>query len=169
MKNQLLVGLCSLVLSATLLATPIPDGSSADCLPDGDSTTLCFPADWDGPTAPAHYSFVDGSATAHESDASGSQDMGAGSHDGGDPGEICVKVTNNGGDLAGPNGVTQNGGDEGDCIEVFVKFKLRYKATICDGVELEPGEEPPAGASCYQAWRTRSVTTKDEAQSLCPC
>ena len=53
---------------------------------------------------------------------------------GGGVSEICI--TNTDGNLEGPNGVVQNGGGEGDCIEVMMCWRYSY---VHPGANFEIG------------------------------
>ena len=43
--------------------------------------------------------------------------------------KVSAEITNCGGDLKGPDGSTQNGGPEGDCIEVYLEITVQVFST----------------------------------------
>jgi RHS repeat-associated protein len=71
----------------------------------------------------------------------------------------CTTISNSGGSLSGPNGVPQNGGVEGDCIEVDVTLKIRGPGG--QGLSLGP-----------VGWTSASGGTVEHDKGtvdVCPC
>lgn len=93
------------------------------CVPDGGSTTITLPRPSlpaDLPGAPSGNFWAGTSPGAEEHDDTSPNDaMGKATPDA-TGNSASVDVTNTGGNLKGPNGTVQNGGSEGDCIEVRI-------------------------------------------------
>jgi len=112
----------------SMLAPLMPAGSAgapgSDCVEDGSAVSVCVDL-----IVPEDMGL---SATAWEDDFFFDDPMGACSITplGDGVFSACVEVTNNDGDLSGPNGEIQNGFGEGDCIDVTIKAVLVYDWSV---------------------------------------
>ena len=118
-----------------LLASLVLPAAAEDCIPPGGSEAVSF----DRPSllspgipTSAGWAPNEGSPKAYDQDLLRNDPLGAGVPSRGvNPGSSAsVTITNQGGSLAGPNGVVQNGFWEGDCLEVFMCWEYRYKAKV---------------------------------------
>lgn len=152
MKKQLAaLFLTASIASAAVLTEP--------CVPDGDTNNVELEADLTDPGTPPGAEVIPGSGQGMESDPLSDDPLGAATETtSGSSTTFDVPITNTGGVLSGPNGVPQNGGAEGDCIEVFVKYKIRYKVKVCG----------PEGGACWDEWREAERTIKPPKE-VCPC
>lgn len=156
MKNLILsLALTVSIAGAAVLGEP--------CIPDGDTQDVDFTTNED---------VVPGSGEGMESDLGSDDALGSATEtsSGGNT-TFSVPITNNGGTLSGPNGVPQNGGTEGDCIEVYVKFKIRYKVKVCNGTPVTTGGDGPGDSSaedCWEEWREKEAEFS-EPKEICPC
>jgi hypothetical protein len=157
-------------LAAFLLTASIAGAAALTepCIPDGATHDIKFKANVTDPGFPPGSEVVPGSGSGVESDPVGGDDPlgGASETTSGDCTSFTVPITNDGGVLSGPNGTAQNGGAEGDCIEVYVKYKIRYKVKVC---EDEPtGVDNSQPVDCWYEWRTeeREISPPKE---ICPC
>lgn len=143
-------------------ATPDPARPSArggvvamsDCIPDGGTGTLCtqkkLPDDWSL------------SASAEENDTFSDDPLGEPTITSHGDGlfTICITITNDGGDLSGPNGVVQNGLGEGDCIEVDLEVTTTNPAS--GGYTI-----PIIGGGRNASTAVKQTTT--HSKEFCPC
>lgn len=109
--------------------------SVAFCASAWSQVTVC-----DGETTQICSSIVAGGSTnvtanAEEVDPISNDPLGEPTivSDGGNAYVICVGISNDGGDLSGPNGEVQNGFGEGDCIEVQLEIFITITTTITIG------------------------------------
>lgn len=99
--------------------------SAVVCVAAGGSTTVTGTRPKDPPAGTGNQSQWDKNpphAEEHDSTSS-NDDMGEATENPSNPQEASAQVSNTGGNLSGPNGKTQNGGAEGDCIEVIITWK----------------------------------------------
>lgn len=73
---------------------------------------------------------------------------------------LCLTISNDGGELSGPNGIVQNEGGEGDCIEVYIKTTFGFQTTISATGPLG------IGASITTA---TTDSSKSSSKMMCPC
>ncbi len=109
-----------------LLAPLLFIGIALPCVPDGGSGTVTLPRPRlpsAPPNAPGGSSWSSDAPAAEEHDDASPNDPMGDATPSSDGNSASVPVTNTGGNLQGPNGVTQNGGAEGDCIEVAICWK----------------------------------------------
>ena len=155
MKNLIL----SLVLTVSIAGAAV---LGEPCIPDGDTHNVDFTTD---------SNVVPGSGEGMESDIGPDDELGSATEtsSGGNT-TFSVPITNNGGVLSGPNGVPQNGGAEGDCIEVYVTFKIRYKVKVCNETPVTVGGDGPESSSedCWEEWREKEAEFS-EPKTVCPC
>jgi hypothetical protein len=95
--------------------------------PSIPSSGMDTTAQWDNPGTPTKEEGVP-AVFEHDSlspnDAMGTPEATA------SPDEVNVKIKNEGGKLSGPNGDIVNGGLEGSCIEVQVRWTYWYQKTV---------------------------------------
>ncbi len=160
-------------LAAFLLTASIAGAAvlTEPCIPDGDTHDITFKTDLTEPGTPPGSEVIPGSGQGMESDVPGSDDpLGpAGDNSTGGSTTFTLPITNVGGVLSGPNGTPQNGGTEGDCIEVYVKYKIRYKVKVCDGdpTQVDSGESSGSG-ECWYEWREEEREFSPPKE-VCPC
>lgn len=146
-----------LVLAAAVLAVAGSfQASRAECLPKGQCKTVCkeFVA---GPDAVL-------TGSLFESDREGPDDnMGdvSFSNLGGGKWLACATVCNEGGSLKGPDGQAENGGSEGDCIEVFIDVDVGI------GAGTSGAYIPPYGAIAQAV--VASMNIQSQTFWLCDC
>lgn len=132
------------------------------CVSDGTSESITFttpdlPADSGGLTP-------DTQPTMWEDDVFSDDFMGAATSS--SPGSATGTVTNSGGDLFGPRGGDQNGGLEGDCIEVKMCWDYEH---YVPAISL-PVEHPIHGLiwmTIDAHFETRKICT-DPPEVVCP-
>jgi hypothetical protein len=156
---------------------------SVPCLRHGEIRNVTFSTDLTEFGTPTTAQIVPGSARGMEYDYGYDDDLGPatmstvggttvnGATAGGTT-TFTVPIENKGGSLYGPNGVLANGGTEGPCIEVYVKFKIRYRATVCNSTTTTAevgGVGGGTGSSiCWEVWRYRTMSLSPP-KSVCPC
>ena len=169
------IALAALTLQGTTAATSTSTGG-ADCLADGYTRTICWTIDLTAPGNVVGTSIVPGSVTGFESDYGFDDPLGHGTLNGND---ICIAITNNGGDLSGPNGAVQSGSSEG-CLEVYLRYEVRWQVQRCSGggpgftlgaTVMGNGGTIGLGSSgatrCWMEWEGEFRTTGTE--SVCAC
>ena len=149
----------SFLATALFVAVPFALGMpTSECVPDPGSLDVCFDVDVTGAGFPPGSTVVPGSVMGCEDDTLTPDDpLGAGTYDSASD-EVCIEISNTNGRLSGPNGTGQNGGAEGDCIEVFVKYKVQYQVEVCPA----DGNGP-----CWNEWREGDIETVPT--EVCPC
>jgi len=160
------------VFTLVIPALALPAGNP--CIPDGGSQTY----DADRPDSPdpngEWVSNGTGDPKAYDEDVALDDEMGA-ADPGSDPSTVTVEVSNDGGDISGPNGNTVNGGTDGPCAEVYIEWTYRVKHTInfhwTGSTQFEPGgigggqEYGFATSFSFYTYHTvRTGTTE-----ACPC
>ncbi len=90
------------------------------CVSDGSSGTVTFTQ----PALPSGDTWEPTTPEMMEDDVVSDDSMGPATSTG--SGTATGTVTNSGGDLFGPRGGDQNGGTEGDCIEVKMCWKYKH-------------------------------------------
>ena len=178
MKSFIALALFALPLAAS------GDGG-VPCIPDGTTRAVDFdlPAPGsDGVTAPAPDAkpwgggspFQWASDKSHPTEAKDA-DTWSPDDDMGDAkaadGKVSVPIQNKDGKLSGPNGEVQNGGTEGDCIEVYVEvsYKVWTQKIRTFGIDITPGGLGIKGTETeitYE-WVWHTYTTKEK--EVCPC
>jgi hypothetical protein len=87
------------------------------------------------------------------------------------PGSVAhtatVEIENKSGVLSGPNGKQQNGGVEGDCIEVYCGWSYRYQATVQKCVQVAP--QGIGGSQCEEVTVWRIGFKFSQTKTVCPC
>ncbi|MBM3978233.1 MAG: hypothetical protein FJ299_14760 [Planctomycetes bacterium] len=149
--------------------------ASEPCIPLGGTSDVEFDRpdiDADNMPADAEWKDGDGNPQAFDADTWSPDDpMGKGmSSDGGET--VEVPVTNNGGHLFGPaNHSPIEGGLEGDCIEVYVRWSFRFKVqvSVTTGVKYEVDGVGGSGSvtQTVTIWQTGHVY--DGPKEVCPC
>lgn len=161
-------GLTAALLLAPLAAPPVPT-----CVPKGGSVDVgpfTPNSDYDG--APTSLQPVgNGNPQGFEDDSFSDDEMGSATPQAG--GGATVKVSCSAdGKLSGPNGEVQNGGSEGDCIEVTVKWKYKYKIIEVTAVEgsalLELLGLSITSSIHVEKWRMITISSKEKIE-VCPC
>lgn len=156
------------------LASPQQPGSQSeglggrDCVPDGQTTPVSFPRpELDQPGVPvdAQWAPGGGAPSAWEKDSFTPDDPMPTAPGTGDPAE--VPVGNAGGKLKDGNGKTQNGGTEGDCIEVYVEWTYLYPVKVNRGGAIRIGGATWSKNRCLQVWESGKLRSK--VRQVCPC
>jgi len=172
MKSTLLLPLLA-AFALPPAPTPPGDCQPGQCIPDGDSCQVCHSAHF--PQLPEN-GWVEGGPEGQEledDDTSCDDAMGMTevtctptepTETSGFDCTSCGTVTNEGGELKGPNGVTQNGFPEGDCIEVKVEIKVKY----CQW-NLVPSVFGPLGSGYLKVTCNDQKSTSDPVNDICPC
>lgn len=171
-----------------LLASLVLPAAADDCIPPGQSQEVSFERPSllsPGLPTTAGWAPFEGNPKAYDQDLLRNDPLGPAVPSGGpNPGTFAsVTITNQGGSLSGPNGMVQTGFWEGDCLEVFVCWEYRYKATVrrCTGQStqsrLQVGEGGVGGSmgsgssssSCveYEVWMKGVVCSG--VQDVCAC
>lgn len=150
--------------------------SAAPCVPAGGSTAPTFDRPPLGePGDPVDAEWVDGDPSANddsgapqafEEDLVSDDPMGAAVPSAGGA-QASVPVDNRGGDLSGPNGTDQNGGGEGDCIEVYVEWTYRYPVTVTYGRKLSLWGADVGETYTVVIWREGKKRSR--VKEVCPC
>ncbi|MFT7462137.1 MAG: hypothetical protein ACI9EF_000474 [Pseudohongiellaceae bacterium] len=128
--------------------------TASGCIADGESQSVCVsmkvPESWGV------------SASAKEKDALFDDPLGSPSLFFLRPGVLfaCITITNDGGDLSGPNGEVQTGAVEGDCIEVDITMTVTSPRSF--GFTL-----PLIGGGISFSGGTHD--SKTESQIVCAC
>lgn len=168
---------CSSGFLASFFLLSVSGGVIADmptdpCVDDG----YCWFMEFERPPLPAvgdpANAQYNGEAWAYEEDSGGASDDGLGEADNADYDDPHtpenesaenqgVNICNDGGDLArGVNGEPQNGGLEGDCIEVYIRWTYTY--TAWEAEQVNDGK-----------WVIVEVLRKGyksaPAREICPC
>ena len=168
-----LLAMAALALQSDTAATSTSGG---DCLDDGDTRTLCWTIDLTAPGEVVGTSIVPGSVTGFEYDWGSDDALGDGTLNGN---EICIVISNDGGDLSGPNGTVQSGASEG-CLEVYLSYEVRWQVQRCSGgypgltiggtVRGNGGTIGLGGSGptrCWMEWEGETRTTG--VVSVCAC
>lgn len=135
------------------------------CVPDGTKVTVHATR----PTNPPAGTWTSTAPEMEEADMTDPDDpMGDASIT--STGDTSGGVTNSGGDLFGKTGGDQNGGTEGDCIDV--RFCWEYTYFVPAGWYPVPGlVDPETGQGVYQYvhahWETDWHCS--DIQEVCPC
>lgn len=91
------------------------------------------------------------------------------------PTTASVIISNFNGDLSGPNGVTVNGGTDGDCIEVYMRWTYLYQETVTHTTISEFEFKPGGMGSGSGTSQSTSVTYWRAGykfsckKDVCPC
>jgi len=158
-----------------LCSATLPQGGAVPCVPEGGCVVVEWPNWATAPNVPTSARPLDNQGIdGHESDPiTPDDDLGSGAWKTDANGNTypTLEICNRGGSLSGPNGKDQNGGFEGDCIEVSVTFRIAYKVTITSGLtaHLAPGGVGTSSTASvtYEIWiRT---TIESEVKEVCPC
>lgn len=149
-----LVGSFLLMPSGVVLADP-------PCVPEGGEVAV----DFSNPDVGPDDTIDSAEGMEHDvcfDDEMGDAQVGTGSG-------TTLMVGNKGGSLSGPNGQSQNGGAEGDCIEVYVVWKITR--VITHTVTYAHFEFMGVhGATTTITWRTYEVYyIRSGIQDVCPC
>ncbi|MFN0204918.1 MAG: hypothetical protein ACKVS6_01230 [Planctomycetota bacterium] len=165
---SLLRGVTAAFLLFPLAAVPAPP-----CVPKGGSVDVGpFTPNDDYDGAPTSLQPV-GNATpqAFEDDHLRDDEMGAATPQAGGGTTVQVSCSADG-KLSGPNGEVQNGGAEGDCIEVIVKWKYKYKIVDITAVQgsalLEILGLSFTSSIHVEKWRKITISSKEKIE-VCPC
>ncbi|MBI4879266.1 MAG: hypothetical protein HY812_06350 [Planctomycetes bacterium] len=147
---------------AALMLLP-PGAALADppCVPEGGEVAVDFSNPDVGPD-----DAID-SAQGYEHDVFSDDEMGQAEL--GTGSGTTLKVGNKGGSLSGPNGQSMNGGTEGDCIEVYVEWKVRR--TVTHTLTYMHFDLPGIhGTTETITWRTYEIYyIRSGVQDVCPC
>jgi hypothetical protein len=154
------------LLLMTLTAASIP------CIPDGETSVINVtpPAvGGTGASQPAEWADGSGQQPAvapkiFENDPLHDDQMGDGDWANG---EVQIPITNTGGTLSGPNGEGQNGGTEGDCIEVYPKIPYWYQVTVTETWGYSIFGASVGSSETKLVWRLGWFTMPDS--QVCPC
>ncbi len=144
-----------------------------DCVPEGKTKNYTFEIDMQQSGMPVNATIVPGSCTGWDKDYFTADDyLGRATFT--KPNKITVPIENKAGKLSGPNGVSQNGGTEGDCIEVYVRFLIQYQVTVCyrrgSTVSHGHGGSSNSEEECWTEWRRAWWTdSKSSPKEVCPC
>jgi len=163
-------GAALLLISAAVASIAMGE----DCIPENKTVNVEFQDTLIDDGIPTSAEMVEDTATAMEADPLDDDEMGAADQtdNGGGSVSFSVPIENKGGHLSGPNGEVQNGFGEGDCIEVYVKVKIRFKKIVCEtgAVTVEPGGIGGSfgGSSCKEVWDSMWVRT-NQTKQVCPC
>ena len=159
--------LMSLALSVSIASAAV---LTEPCIPDGGILNIEFEADLSAPGIPPGAQIVPGSGEGMEADIGADDELGSATEVVTGRGTtFSVPITNHDGILSGPNGVAQNGGSEGDCIEVYVTYQIRYIVEVCDeGPGPADGGEPSGTGECWEEWRVEEVEISPPKE-VCPC
>jgi hypothetical protein len=169
--NSRILGL-PFVLALVIPAVALP--MEDPCIPDGDSQEY----EADRPSCPhpdgEWIGGGSGDPKVYDEDLIADDEMGD-ADPGTDPNTVSVEVSNDNGDLSGPNGETVNGRLDGACAEVYVEWTYRVKHTVnfhyATHTVFEPG-----GVGGGQEWGLASSksfytyhTVRLEPKEICPC
>jgi len=80
----------------------------------------------------------------------------------------CGDVTNEGGELKGPNGVTQNGSVEGPCIEAKAEISVTYCAWVSGSHGGTVNGNGFTGLD-LQVKCSEQKSVSDPPTNICPC
>ncbi|MDA1258994.1 MAG: hypothetical protein O3A20_00065 [Planctomycetota bacterium] len=164
-----------LIFAAAFVPTvSIQQGSASEglggrvCVPDGASVPVSFPRpDLQQPGVPtdAKWAPGDGNPQGYEKDRFTGDDPMPTTPGSGDPAEVPVE--NEGGKLKDGNGKTQNGGTEGDCIEVYVEWTYYYSVKWNQGGTVSIGGATWSKNSCWYVWKAGKI--RSAVKQVCPC
>jgi hypothetical protein len=147
--------------------------SGLPCIPEGESITfggtppptaglgLEQPSEWADGSNPALGEIA---PQIGEDDPLADDDMGEGSWIGGN---VAFDISNAGGTLSGPNGTPQNGGTEGDCIEVYVDVPYWYQVTVSQSWGVSFGDLSWGSTRTTCVWQVGYYRVGE--YSVCPC
>lgn len=166
MKGLTLSLVIALIAFTTQTGARAQTGSDPGCIEKGETLNHCEEVDLDGPGMPAGAAIVRGSGRMFERDPLSPNDR-MGRVQNATETELCGKIKNVGGRLVGPNGTPQNGGVEGDCIEVYYRFRIVYPVRVCDRVTIGVGSNQVSSEECFTILRSRY--RKTPVRSVCPC
>lgn len=111
-----------------------------------------------------------GDPQAFESDVFSNDAMGPAAA-GNPPDTASVDVTNQNGNLNDATGRTQNGGGEGDCIEVVVCWTYRFPVTVSRSIDgtfkLGDVEVGQSGSISLVIWQVATICSEEVV--ICPC
>lgn len=146
--------------------------ASLPCIPEGETSVISVtpPAiGGTGASQPAEWADGSGQQPAvapkiYEEDPFHDDAMGEGGWANGD---VQIPITNTGGSLSGPDGDAQNGGTEGDCIEVYPKIPYWYQVTITETWGYTIFGASVGGSETKLAWRQGWYPMPSE--QVCPC
>ncbi len=161
-----------LIVTASFFLSAAP--ANSPCLPEGETRDVTFTTHLNSAGTPADAEIILGSGEAWEEDPFSPNDPLGELIEAPLPGggmTFTVPVRNDGGNLSGPNGVVQNGGVEGDCIEVFVRYTIRYSVKVCVTVETGVDAGGVNGSTAREECWTeiRRQTRSFKARTVCPC
>ncbi len=160
--------------SFTLLLTAVGSGGKDDCIPTGKKVDSCAdrPNLNEGENIPvgSYYGLNGGDPRGVEDDSMSPDDPMGGATPNSNGSSACVEVENKSGNLSGPNGDVQNGGVEGDCIEVKICWSYYYPRpgrTRCYTLWTPGGEIQ----DCYTDPPTIATgrICSDPPKKVCPC
>jgi hypothetical protein len=156
---------------------PAGGASGKPCVPDGKTTNPQFNRPpLGGPGDPVGAEWVDrgssesdnsGDPQAFESDGLSGDDAMGDAAPSADGGKAEVPVTNDGGDLSGPDGEDQNGGVEGKCIEVYVEWTYRYPVEIRRSKGVSLWGYSYSETVITIVWKEGKKRSK--VKEICPC
>lgn len=155
--------LLALVAPALVVAIALP------CVPCGGSSPVTLPR----PSLPSAPSGAPGSSSwstddppraEEHDDITPNDPMGPATEDA-STNTGSVEVTNDHGDLKGPNGNDQNGGGEGECIEVAICWFYWTWTLVTDYVPTETGWE----THTYWQHVRKKVCNGGNDVEVCPC
>lgn len=164
-----------MILAAAFAPTaPIQQGTASEglggrsCVPDGTTVPVDYPRpDLRQPGVPLNAEWAPGGGNpqAYERDRySGDDPMPTRPGDG-DPCEVPVE--NDGGKLKDGDGKTQNGGLEGECIEVYVEWTYYYPVKHNLGGSLRIGSMSGYKNRCWYVWKQGKI--RSLVKQVCPC
>ncbi len=177
-----IIGLVVLLVAHMGLLAPSVEAADSDiCVEAGDEQAICFrrPAlRAEGIPSDARWARGGGDPSAKDEDVVSDDELGkASSHVNGK--YACVDIANDDGDLSGPNGESQTGVGEGECIEVYMEWTYFYTVTVehCTtvGGGLEFGLPSKGGSGTTQLSKQSCITwteiaagkVKSEPKTVC--
>lgn len=167
MKLHLSVLLALLPLSLGVAGN---SGDSAPCIPEGGKSAFEFERPELGqefdPTGAEWINGKTGDPKGKEEDVLYDDELGAATP-GEPPTKATLEIENKSGKLSGPNGVVQNGGGEGDCIEVYLEWTYRYPATITRSASVKLNGFGVGSSVSVTVWMF--ATKKSKVMEICPC
>lgn len=165
----------TLIIAAALApAASSQQGSASEglggraCVPDGATVPVDFPRpDLRQPGVPtdAQWAPGGGDPKAYEKDRVTSDDPMPTEPGSSDP--CRVPVENEGGKLKDGSGKTQNGGTEGECIEVYVEWTYYYSVKWRQGGAIALGGASWSKGQCWYVWKAGKL--RSSVKQVCPC
>jgi hypothetical protein len=147
---------------------------NAPCVPSGHQAHITFTRpsliQANMPVGAEWHPNASGNPQAFESDVFSNDPMGPAAA-GNPPDTASVDVTNQNGNLNDATGRTQNGGGEGDCIEVIVCWTYRFPVTVSMssdvGIKLGEVEVGRSDGVSIVIWKVATLCSDEVV--ICPC